>query len=55
MTGQISETAMTTGNPVAAMAAVNAAAAKVLSRRMVDAVLKIQALIRHLDRTLLHR
>jgi hypothetical protein len=36
------------------MAVIYAAAAKALNRRMVDAVLKIQALIRHLDRALLY-
>jgi hypothetical protein len=43
------------GGSVAAMAVIYAAAAKALNRRMVDAVLKIQALIRHLDRALLYR
>ena len=33
----------------------HATAAKALNRLVVDAILKIQALIRHLDRALLHR
>ena len=46
---------MAIGGPVAVMAAVNATAAKALNRLVVDAVLKIQALIQYLDRALPHR
>jgi hypothetical protein len=42
------------GGSVAAVAVIYAAAAKALNRLTVDAVLKTQALIRHLDRALLH-